>query len=105
MRYIVTFILMLIVAGTPVWARNLPADGIQADLRALEYPYVKLAGQQLRLAPGARIFDGANRIVQPNVLPPSAKAMFKLDLRGNVQDIWLLTAEEIAMLRNKKKSQ
>ena len=103
MKYVLSLIYLLI-AGTLAEARDLPADGVQADLAALEYPYVKLAGKTVRLAPGALIYDDANRIIPPNTLPARAKALYKLDIRGEVRSIWLLTPEEITLLKNQKKT-
>jgi hypothetical protein len=100
MRYVQTLILLVAIA-VPSWARDLPTDGIQADLAPFEYPYVKLTGKPIRLAPGARIFDAANRIIQPNALPLRAKAVYRLDARGDVQDIWILSADEVAILKKK----
>ncbi|MBA2690233.1 MAG: hypothetical protein H0U63_05480 [Burkholderiales bacterium] len=99
------FICIALVAASSVAARNLPPEGSQADLAALEYPFVKLAGKPVRLAPGALIYDDANRVIPPNTLPAKAKVLYKLDIRGDVQYIWLLTGEEIALLKEQKKTQ
>jgi len=103
MRYLITLILLLAVAA-PSWARDLPADGIPAEFRALEYPFVNLAGRQFRLAPGARIFNTMNHVVLPYPMSGDAKVLYTLDIRGDVQNIWFLTREESKVLENKKKS-
>jgi hypothetical protein len=100
MRYIYTLILLML-ALPPCWARDFPEDGVQGDLRPLEYPFVKLSGKAIRLAPGSRIFDVNNRIIQPNVLPALAAVLYKLDNRGDVQNIWILSADEIQYLKKK----
>ncbi|MES2356377.1 MAG: hypothetical protein V4568_18645 [Pseudomonadota bacterium] len=100
-RYLITLLAALLTIASTAWGRTLPPDGLQADLMAMENPYVQLAGKQFRLAPGARIFDTWNRIITPNMLPAKTKALYKLDFRGDVQTIWLLTNEEIALLPKK----
>lgn len=104
MRYLITLILCLATIGiAPSFARDLPSDGIYADLTAIEYPFVRLAGKPMRLAPGARIFDVVNRIIMPNTVLVPAKALYRLDTRGDVREIWLLTADETAILKNSNK--
>ncbi|HVK55755.1 MAG TPA: hypothetical protein VM532_12090 [Burkholderiales bacterium] len=104
MRYLLT-LLCLLVATASSWARDLPADGVAGDLLAIEYPFVRLADKQFRLAPGARIFDVSSRIVMPNTIAVPAKSMYKLDVRGDVQEIWLLTPEEVVIVASRKKLQ
>ena len=99
--------LSLIFLATAVCAfgRELPADGVKAELGAIEYPYVKLGGKPVRLSPGARIFDQKDQLVLPYSFAGRVPALYKLDIRGDVQTIWLLTSDEIASLKNKKKAQ
>ena len=100
MRYIFTLICLL-TATTLSWARDLPADGLRADLTVIEYPFVKLAGQPLRLAPGARIFDLTNRVVLPYPMTGKINVLYTLDIRGDVQNIWFLTTEEAKVVDKK----
>jgi hypothetical protein len=101
---LIPLILLIITAAAPCWARDLPADGIPAEFTALEYPFVNLAGKQFRLAPGARIFNSKNHVIPPYAISGSAKVLYTLDIRGDVQNIWFLTGEETAAIENKKKS-
>ena len=82
----------------------MPDEAILAELAARDYPFVQLAGKQARLAPGALIYDEQSRIIPPNTLPAKARALYRLDNRGEVQTIWLLTTDETAQLKDKKKS-
>ena len=91
--------------ATAAFARDLPPDGLQANLGAIEYPFVQLAGKPIRLSPGARIFDENGRIVLPNTFSGQVPVLYKLDIRGDVQEIWVLTADEVAALKNRKKAQ
>src|SRR5258706_14512324 len=101
MRYVYAILLFLALA--PCWGRDLPAGAIQGELRPLEYPFVRMSGKPSRLAPGARIFDVNSRIIQPNVLPASATVIYKLDIRGDLQEIWILSADEIQTLKKQQK--
>jgi len=102
MRYIFSFILLLATA-VPAWARDLPVDGVLANLASINYPFVTLAGKQMHLAPGARIFDTANLVRPPYQLPAETTALYKLDFRGDVQSIWLLTTDEVEAIRIRAK--
>jgi hypothetical protein len=97
MRYLFPLIFLL-AASTLSWARDLPADGLRADLTVVEYPYVKLAGKPMRLSPGARIFDATNRIVPPYPMTEKVNVLYTLDIRGDVQGIWFLTTEEAVVV-------
>ena len=103
MRYLLITLISLLAAAA--FARDLPPDGRQANLGAIEYPFVQLAGKPARLSPGARIFDENGRIVLPNTFSGQVPVLYKLDIRGDVQEIWVLTADEVAALRNRKKAQ
>ncbi|MBI5750549.1 MAG: hypothetical protein HZA59_00190 [Hydrogenophilales bacterium] len=78
--------------------RNFPPNVKPAELRGVEYPYVRIDDRTFRLAPGGRIYDTFNRIVLPNAAPKSGKVLFKLDPQGLVIKLWILTPEEIARL-------
>ena len=87
-----------------VWAdRNLPTDARRADLAPMEYPYLKIAGKMAKLAPGAIIVDQSNRRILPVNLPSRASALYKLDPSGDVIGLWLLSEEENAAFKAKKK--
>jgi len=104
MRYRFLFLIFLTTAIS-AFARDLPSDGVRAELGAIEYPFVKLAGKPVRLSPGARIFDQKDQLVLPYSFAGRVPALYKLDIRGDVQTIWLLTPDEVASLKNKKKAQ
>jgi|ERR1700674_272134 hypothetical protein len=93
-----------ILAAPIAWAdRNLPTDALRADMAPLEYPYLKIAGKTAKLAPGVIIVDQNNRRILPVNLPSRASALYKLDLGGEVIGLWLLSEEEIAAFKAKKK--
>ncbi len=78
--------------------RPFPRNVKPANLTGVTYPYVSIDDRTYRLAPGAHIYDTANRIVLPNASPKTGKVLFKLDSQGNLLKLWILTPEEIAHL-------
>jgi hypothetical protein len=105
MRSLIRLLITLFVLSASVaWAdRNLPDDARRAELAPMEYPYVKIAGKTARLAPGAVIIDQNNRKILPVNLPSRANVLYKLDIGGDVIALWLLSDEEVAALKARKK--
>jgi hypothetical protein len=87
--------LMLCLIGA-VQARDFPASAKTGELKSTDYPFVKIDDKQMRLAPGARVFDLNNRIILPTLLPAGVKILYETESSGLVLTIWLLTAEEAA---------
>ena len=58
------------------------------------YPYARLNDQEIKLPPGAIIWDPNNRTILHGALPGKADIVFTTDFTGNVNRIWILTYEE-----------
>ena len=72
---------------------------MRGDLKAYEYPSMKIGDNIYRLAPGSRIFNQQNLIIMPASLQvQSAPVMYLLDMSGDLSGVWLLTGEEAASL-------
>ena len=76
--------------------RTIPSDAERAQIRHVQENVVELNGQQAQLAPGAQIRDASNRLIVPMALPPAAVVKYRLDEKGQVREIWVLTDEEAA---------
>jgi hypothetical protein len=89
---------LLILAATQASAeRNFPEQAKRGDMKAYEYPLMKIGENVFRLSPGSRIFNQRNLIITPASLEAqAAPVMFTLDIRGDLSKIWLLTKEEAA---------
>ncbi|MHB9116654.1 MAG: hypothetical protein ACYC2R_00050 [Burkholderiales bacterium] len=88
-----------VMVSLPVWAgRILPADGKLGDLRQNNYPMLQISGSVFHSAPGARFYDGSNRMVLPGMLPQAARVLYRLDMNGDLSQMWLLTPDEDAAL-------
>jgi hypothetical protein len=99
MRKYLLLLTFLLFAG-PVWAqRLLPVEGKRAEVGTQQtLPVVQLGNELLRLAPGAVIFDAANRRITHGQLLPGADVLYQLDRNGEVQRIIVLTPLEQARL-------
>jgi hypothetical protein len=74
--------------------RQLPQDGKYAKKAELNYPFVKLGKQIVRLAVGGKIYNEQNLIIMPTSAPRSADVLYRLDINGEISQIWILTPEE-----------
>lgn len=95
---------LLVVDAT--WAqqlRMLPANAKRAQLTGYQNPFVTLNGEQMRLAPGAVIFDTNNRTILPGYLPEQADVVFTLEHTGLVMRIYILTPDEQRRLNETKR--
>ena len=84
---------------TPAAAvREFPQDARRGTIESHEYPYYRIDKKTYRLAAGGRIFNEQNLIIVPVSLPrDKAEIMYRLDTRGELFAIWLLTREEAAL--------
>src|ERR1051325_3086074 len=73
--------------------RTLPANAKRATIGQQQYPlpYINLAGKQVRLSPGATIYDQNNRSIVHGALPRGADVAFTTDMNGDVARIYVLT--------------
>ena len=79
-------------------AREFPQDARRGTVSSHEYPYYRIDNKTYRMAAGGRIFNRHNLIIVPVSLPPGrAEVMYRLDSRGELFAMWLLTREEAAM--------
>ena len=77
--------------------RNFPEQARRGELKAYQYPSMKIGDKIYRLAPGSRIFNQQNLIIMPAALQTqSAPVMYILDMGGDLSRIWLLTRDEAA---------
>ena len=62
------------------------------------------SGQRYTTAPGLRIFDANNLFLLSGQLPTlvGKTVGITLDLQGNINRIWVLSAEEIALLQQRQ---
>jgi hypothetical protein len=82
-------------ATTALAERNFPQKATRGDMTAFKYPYMKIGDKSLRMSAGSRIFNERNFIIMPASLQKqTAPVMFITDMRGELSEIWLLTAEE-----------
>ena len=92
--------ILVLAAATQAFAeRTFPEQAKRGDLKAYEYPSMKIGDDIYRLAAGSRIFNQQNRIIMPASLQvQTAPVMYMLDTSGDLSRVWLLTGEEAARL-------
>ena len=95
------FAAILVLAGaTQAFAeRTFPEQAKRGELKAYEYPSMKIGDDVYRLSAGSRIFNQQNLIIMPaSLLVQTAPVMYLLDTSGDLSRIWLLTGEEAERL-------
>jgi len=80
---------------------QLPADARYGEMKAFTYPEATIGKLSLRLSPGARIYNTQNLIVMPATVAAPAQVLYKLDMQGQVSQMWLLTPEEAAAAKKR----
>ena len=89
------------VSAQFIHQRFLPANGERGELGTAEaFPLVRIDKRTFRLTPGARIYDRENRTIAHGQLPAGADILYSRDSTGDVQRIYILTAQEQARLRS-----
>jgi hypothetical protein len=93
-RLLLVFLLLFTMVAHA--GRILPQNVRVGQLNGAAYPEVRIGGEVLWLAPGARIYDTFNRIMVPTSMPQSGKVFYQLDSSGLLIQMWLPTPEEEA---------
>lgn len=76
-------------------AREIPAEAKRGSLTPGWFPDITLDGKPRRLAPSARIFNQDNLIEVPAALRGRDLAVcYTENAEGDIDRVWLLTAEE-----------
>ena len=77
--------------------RPFPPTALRGAIVVVQPPEVSLNGRPMRLAPGARIRDQNNMLALSASLAGARLAVhYTIDIDGNVKDVWILTADELA---------
>ena len=97
-------LLGLVQISTSFAARPLPPDGKFAVVSAFPYPSLVVKGGTLHVGPGAKIYSEQNLFIVPSAVRVPANVLLRLDDRGEVSIMWVLTAEEAARYQGKKET-
>jgi hypothetical protein len=77
--------------------RHFPANALRGELVVLQPPDAQLNGRPARLAPGARIRGDNNLLVVSGAITNRRLWVhYTLDTGGQLLDVWVLTATELA---------
>ena len=75
-------------------ARDFPQNAKRGTITEHQYPHYKIDSSIYRIAAGGRIINQQNLIIMPVSFHGKAEVMYRLDNRGELSAIWLLTREE-----------
>ena len=80
--------------------RTFPAKALRGSMVVVQPPLVAMDDRPTRFAPGVRILDASNKLVRPATLVNQQLTVnYTLDLRGQVHQVWLLSAAEAKLQR------
>jgi hypothetical protein len=101
-KFLPAYVVALLFASLLCWpvaeaARNFPQDAKRGTITEHQYPLYKIDSSTYRIAAGGRIIDQHNRIIMPASFYGKAEVMYRLDNRGELSVIWLMTPEEVAL--------
>ena len=86
--------------------RDFPQQARRGTITSHQYPHYRIGSTTYRIAPGGRIYNQQNLIIMPVSLPQQkTEVMYRLDIKGELSAIWLLTREEAALIPKPGSSQ
>ena len=89
------FALAVVAVLAACGSSNRLADGSYVGTMTTgSVPVVSIDGEEMRMAPGARIMNAGNTSITPNQVPPNSRVRYKLDASGQVSQVWLLPPEK-----------
>ncbi|MES2840565.1 MAG: hypothetical protein V4794_09825 [Pseudomonadota bacterium] len=75
--------------------RDFPAKALRGTLVVVQPPNVTMDDRQTRLSPGARIYNTNNSLVMSSsLLNKEVVVNYTMDLRDQIQNVWILTEAE-----------
>jgi hypothetical protein len=96
-RWIALLFAALVTLPALAFDRPFPANTLRGVFTPGYYPDITLDGKARRLSPAARIFDQDNRIEMPAAVRGSGLVVnYTVDGMGNIDRIWILSADEAA---------
>ena len=101
MRATIRLALLLLATAASICAqafeRPFPANAVRGKMTPAYFPEVLIDGKVRQLAPSARIFNQDNLIELPaSIRGTDLVVNYTVDSWGNIDRIWILTAEEAA---------
>jgi len=85
--------------ATTAAVRNFPDDIRTGIMQRFDFPYMTISGKTYRLAPGSKIRDQSNVILQPVMVRGTGRVAYNFDQLGQLWGIWILSYEEIDDLK------
>jgi hypothetical protein len=91
-------VLLALAATLPAQAQRVfQANALRGELVVTQPPEALLNGKPARLSPGARIRNPSNMIqLSGSLLGQTLAVNYTLDPSGELRDVWILSADELA---------
>jgi len=97
LRFCVLLMAAMLSLSALAFDRPFPAHALRGKMTPGYFPDVSIDGKPRQLSPAARIFNRDNMIEMPAALRGSDIVVnYTVDSQGNIDRIWILTAEEAA---------
>ena len=96
-RLAAVLLLVSVASGALAQLRSLPAEAKRGKIEHVQDMVVAIDGTKKRLAPGAQIRGPSNTLVLPVAIPKGALARYTVDAQGQVRQVWILSAQELAL--------
>ncbi|MGP1676757.1 MAG: hypothetical protein ACTS6J_06310, partial [Burkholderiales bacterium] len=87
---------LVLPAAAMAQLRQIPDTAKRGSIVHIQGTIVEIDGERSRLSAGAQIRSRDNLFIVPMSLPPGAPVKYTLDSSGQIQRVWVLTAEEAA---------
>ncbi|MBS1154349.1 MAG: hypothetical protein H6R07_273 [Proteobacteria bacterium] len=87
---------LLMLLAVPAYARIFPPDIRFGTVNDVAPNQVKIAQKTFRTAPGLRVFNQSNALIFVRHLPSGTQVGYQLDPKGELFQVWMLTAQELA---------
>jgi hypothetical protein len=94
MRALACLLLAFCCGAALAQHRDIPVDAKRGKLRHVFDMDVEIDGALQRLSRGAQIRDADNRIVVPTSVAPGSTVKYRLDAKGMVREVWILSPRE-----------
>ncbi|GAB7128512.1 hypothetical protein JCM19000A_30190 [Silvimonas sp. JCM 19000] len=95
----------LLLSSFSFAARVLPANGKLGVLDHYQLNAVSIDGSAQPVAAAIRVYGTNNLLLAPQQVPDNSNIWYTTEANGNVWKIWLLSDDELALIKQQLKNQ
>ena len=94
-RWLMAISLATLALSAAAIERTFPATALRGNMTITDYPVIAMDSKNLRLAPGARIWNQNHLTQTPVSLGNSSYVVnYTQDVHGDVDRVWILSTDE-----------